>query len=143
MSSIHRRAVTLDSSYLKRYRQVTTQGVARLPGDGEACLARERLDCGVDARRERNADGLHREFGRGEAAQQHRLVEVAEMADAEDLAGERAEAAAEREVEAVEGGLAHGVGGMALRHQDGGHRVGEAIHGLAVERRALAVGSPR
>src|SRR5215831_9500804 len=50
----------------------------------------------------RHAGERQRHLGAGERAHQHRLVDVAEMADAEHLAGERAEARAVRDVEMLE-----------------------------------------
>src|SRR5499433_3097923 len=50
----------------------------------------------------RHAGERQRHLGAGERTHQHRLVDVAEMADAEHLAGERAEARAVRDVEMLE-----------------------------------------
>src|SRR5258708_19903225 len=55
-------------------------------------------------------------------AGEHEVVEIAEMADAEDLVGEPAEAGAERHVETLEDGPAQPVGAVPLRHEDGGQR---------------------
>src|SRR6186713_1984525 len=68
-------------------------------GGKRSTLRGERLDRRVDATRcERHAGRLHREFRRGQAAEQHRLVQVAEMADAEHLAHQRPQPAAQRQV---------------------------------------------
>ena len=53
---------------------------------------------------------VERHLDRGERADQHRLVQIAEMADPEDPALQPVEPAAERHVEPVERGLAHRVG---------------------------------
>src|SRR2546421_9263279 len=54
-----------------------------------------------------------------QGAAQHQIVEMAEMADTEDLALHFAEPGAERHVEAVENDLAHPVGVIPIRHQNG------------------------
>ena len=63
----------------------------------------------------RHADKVERHLDRGDRAEQHRLVQIAEMADPEDPALEPVEPAAERHVEPVERGLAHRVGVRSLR----------------------------
>lgn len=57
-------------------------------------------------------------------AEQHQLVEIAEMADAEHLAGDLVEAGAEREIVALIGDLDDLGGVEAFRHHDRGHSVG-------------------
>jgi hypothetical protein len=60
----------------------------------------------------------------GQRAGQCQVVEVAEVADAEDLPGELGESCAERHVEALEDDAAQGVGVVALGNEDGGERAG-------------------
>jgi uncharacterized protein YciI len=60
----------------------------------------------------------HLDAGQGSA--QGKLVEVAEVADAEDLALQLREAVAERHVEVLQHHLAEGVGIVAVRHAHGG-----------------------
>src|SRR5271165_7588587 len=54
----------------------------------------------------RHTGQFERHFNRGERAEDHRLVQIAEMADAEDMAAQPVEPAAERHVELVEAELA-------------------------------------
>src|SRR5262249_13646646 len=54
-----------------------------------------------------------------ERADDGEIVGVAEMADAEHLAGKLGEAGAERNIEMLERGLAEAVGVLALGHQHG------------------------
>src|ERR1700730_3057269 len=60
----------------------------------------------------------------GEGADDGQVVGVAEMADAEHLAGELGEAGAERNVEMLERGLAEAVGVLAFGHHHRGERRG-------------------
>jgi len=62
----------------------------------------------------RHAGEFERHFNRGERAEDHRLVQIAEMADAEDVALEPVEPAAERYVELVEAELPDLVGVVTL-----------------------------
>ena len=64
------------------------------------------------------------------------------MADAEHFAHHLAQSAAQRQVEAIDRGLAHRVGTYALGHHDRGHRVRKPVLVLAEELRPLAVGTP-
>src|SRR5215471_15850444 len=66
----------------------------------------------------------------GKRAHDGEIVGVAEVADAEHLAGKFREAGAERNVEMLERGLAEAVGVLALGHQHSGERRG-IILGLA------------
>ncbi len=68
----------------------------------------------------RDAGERERHLGEAERADQRAIVDVAEMADAEDLAGDLAEAGAERDVVLLQRDLAEAVGVMARRHQDAG-----------------------
>src|SRR5262245_57198956 len=70
----------------------------------------------------RNADERQRHLGGGQRAQEHALVQVAEMADTEVLAGVAAEARAIRNVEGVEREVAERVGVVALGQQHRGER---------------------
>ena len=81
------------------------------PGRGTRASARrvdERRDRGVDAVAAAG-DALHvqRRLDAGEAAEDHRLVDVAHVADAKDAARERAEAAGDRDLEALARDRAH------------------------------------
>ena len=86
-----------------------------------------------------HAAGLVRHLGEAEGhldaaqrAHQHQVVEVAEMADAEDLAGDLGQALAERHVEVLQRHLAEGVGVVALGHDDRGERAGIGL-GIAAQ----------
>src|SRR5215472_2550340 len=57
-------------------------------------------------------------------AEDHRLVQVAKMADAEDPAAQSVESAAERDIEFVEAYLTHFVRIIAFRQPDSGDRIG-------------------
>src|SRR5262249_10318263 len=70
----------------------------------------------------RTAGKRRRLLGGGQRAQEHALVQVAEMADAEVFAGVAAEARAIRNVEGVEGEVAERVGVVALGQQHRGDR---------------------
>src|SRR6185312_5803167 len=59
------------------------------------------------ARLHRNADVAHRHLATGQCLQDHDLIDVAEMADAEDAAGDLGEAGAERHPIAVIGDFDH------------------------------------
>src|SRR6266540_4247143 len=63
-----------------------------------------------------------RDRKRIERAQDGQIVGVAEMADAEELAGDLGQAGAERDVEMLERHLAELIGVMARRHQHGRER---------------------
>ena len=65
----------------------------------------------------------HRHFRARDGAEQHQLVEVAQMADTEHLAGDFRQTGAEREVVALVGGLDDLGGVKAFRHHDGGDGV--------------------
>src|SRR5215468_871980 len=52
----------------------------------------------------------------------HEIVEVPEVTDPEDLAGELAEALPQRHVEALEHDFAEDVGAVAFGHEDRGER---------------------
>src|SRR6185437_519692 len=64
----------------------------------------------------RDAGELERHFFGGEGAEEHRLVEIAHVADAEGAPVELVEPAADRDVEAVEGDAARLFGIVSLRH---------------------------
>ena len=53
----------------------------------------------------RHADIAHRHLGARDRAEQHQLVQIAEVADSEELAGHSTEAGAEREVVLLERGV--------------------------------------
>src|SRR5262249_32921513 len=72
---------------------------------------------------DRHSDVAHRELDAAERLQPHDLVEPAEMADAEHLAGKPVEAAAEREIVTMIGGVDDVVGVDAGRHHDRGDGV--------------------
>src|SRR5437667_1592133 len=59
-------------------------------------------------------------FHAGERAAEHEIVEVTQMTDAEDLAGDLAQALAQRHVEAVEHDLPEGIGVVSCRQDDAG-----------------------
>ena len=77
------------------------------------------------ARLVRHLGEAERHLDAGQRAHQHQVVEVAEMADAEHLARDLAEALAERQVEVLQRHLAEGVGVVALGHHDRGQRAAE------------------
>src|ERR1043166_3442072 len=70
----------------------------------------------------RHAGEREAHFDAGECAHDNEIVGVAEVADAEYLAGELREAAAERNVEMLERGLAEAIGVLAIGHQHGRER---------------------
>src|SRR4029077_892099 len=70
----------------------------------------------------RNAGAVEAHLDPAQRAAQHQIVEMAEMADAEDPALHLAEPGAERHVETVEDDVAHPVGVKAVGHQDRGQR---------------------
>src|SRR5262249_4515578 len=72
----------------------------------------------------RHSGQLQRHLDGTEGAENHRLVQIAEMADAEHAAAQPVEPAAERDIEFVEGELAHLLGIPALRHLNRGDRTG-------------------
>ena len=85
--------------------------------------AREILQRGGDAAAgERHAGRREPHLDAAERAGEHEVVEVAEMADAEDLAFQLAEPRAERHVEPFEHDLAKRVGIVTVRHHDRGQR---------------------
>src|SRR5713101_1769270 len=62
----------------------------------------------------RNAGQFERHFNGRNRAEDHRLVQIAEMADAEDMTAQPVEPAAKRHVELVETELADLIGVVAL-----------------------------
>src|SRR4029079_1957728 len=68
----------------------------------------------------RNVGKRERHLGCGQAAQHHRVVDVAEMPDAEHLAGEAPEARAVRDIELLERQRTERLGVMTFGHQHGG-----------------------
>ena len=89
-------------------------------------LARRRRGIRAPRRRRRAvryAGAVQPHLDPAQRAAQHQVVEMAEMADAEDLALQPAEAGAERHVEAVEDDLAQPVGIVPVGHHDRGQRI--------------------
>src|SRR5437588_2065840 len=64
----------------------------------------------------RNAGKLECHLSAGQRAEQHQLVDVAKVADAEHLAGKRAETRAVRDIEMLERERAEGVAVVTLGH---------------------------
>src|SRR5687767_14950451 len=58
-------------------------------------------------------------FNAAQGARQHQIVERAKMADSKHLAGESAEAGAERHVELLEDHATESIGIVSFRHHDG------------------------
>src|ERR1700730_11961066 len=87
--------------------QPTPSGAVPLTLAGE--VLHRRLD-GTPAMR--HAGEFERHLDGGDRAQHHRLVQIAEMADAEHAALQSVQSAAERHVELVERGLPDLVGGI-------------------------------
>src|SRR6185437_564772 len=108
-------------------------------------IAAEIIDSGL------NAAGLvlhtgeaEAELDAGDAADHHQLVHPAEMADAEYLAGDLAEAGAERHVVILEDDGAQLIGIDAFRHHDRGQRIGVSFRILAEDIEApMAHRAPR
>ncbi len=87
-----------------------------------APIALRRADAA--ARFDLDADIEHGHLRAGDRAEQHELVQIAQMADAEQLAGDFGEAGAEREIVALEGAR-DDLGAIdAFGHHDRGHGVG-------------------
>src|SRR5215469_5021802 len=72
----------------------------------------------------RHTGQLQRHFDGGDGAENHRLVQVAEMADAQHAAAQPVEPTAERDVELVEAELARLVRVVAIGQLHGGDRIG-------------------
>ena len=72
--------------------------------------------------REGDALHLHRRLDAGQAAKDHRLVEVAKVADAKDATAERAEAAGDRHLKTLARDRAQGLRIDARRDLDRRHR---------------------
>ena len=101
------------------------------------------------ARGHLDADIAHRHLGAGDAAEQHQLVQVAQVADAEELAGHPGQTGAERQVVAAVGHVDHFGAVDAGRHQDGAHRIRvpfgrprAELEAPRLDRRAGALGQP-
>src|ERR1700733_14037458 len=97
-----------------------TNAIAGLVSHDVGEILHRRVDATVAVR---HAGKAQRDLDRRERAQHHRFVEVAEMADAEQRALQRAESAAERNVELLEAELADEIGVESLRQQHGADRV--------------------
>src|SRR6202048_1883002 len=84
-------------------------------------LVLEHIHCGEHtALLMRDLGNIERHLDTGESAHQHQIVEMTEMADAEDPALELRQARAERHVEVLQDHVAEMVGVMASGHYDGG-----------------------
>jgi hypothetical protein len=99
------------------------------------------------ARRDLNPDVAQSHFSAGEGAQQHQLVQVAQMADAEQLPRQASEPSAQRQVVAAERHVDHVRGILAFGHHDGAHRVrvplgrfGAQLQAPGAHRRTHALG---
>src|SRR5258708_35984076 len=68
----------------------------------------------------RDLGKIERHLDAGEGAHQHQIVEMTEVADAEDLALELRQSRAERHVEMLQDHVAKMVGVMASGHDDSG-----------------------
>src|SRR5256885_8801045 len=85
--------------------------------------ARKVRHCSPDAfHSDRHACEFKPHFDSGQRAHEGEIVEVAQMADAEDLAGQAAEPGAERHVESFKNDLAYAVRVVSGGKKDGGER---------------------
>src|SRR5947209_20250813 len=99
------------STPMRYWRRPATPG-ARLPRSGDRAPSRgEVIERGCDAAaRERNARRRQAHLDAAQRARQHQIVEVAEMADAEDFSLQSSEPGAERHGEALEDDRSQRVG---------------------------------
>src|SRR5262249_35452306 len=88
----------------------------------------EMLDCSGDAAADGEVDALiaQDEFYAGEGLEHHQLIEIAQMADAEDAAGNLGQAYAEREAVGPVGMAYEFVRVEAFGQEDCAHRIGMA-----------------
>src|SRR5580700_3692309 len=112
-ASLSREATIADYYYVRNKILARTETViVRASGSARQKIHR-RLDATLAVR---HAVEAQRHLHAAQRAQHHRLVEIAEMADAEHRALQLAEPAAERDVEPLARRVAHRVGVMAFRH---------------------------
>src|SRR5262249_18842943 len=95
----------------------------------EPCLRRSDARAKLDL----DADVVHRHLGAKDRAEQHKLVQIAEMADAEQLAGHLRQTSAEREIIAAIGAIDDLRTIEAVPHHDRTHRVGTPLGPLGTE----------
>ena len=91
--------------------------LAAVLGIGTGEVIHRRLDASALVR---HAGQRQAHLDAAERAGQHEVVEIAQVADAEDLVLHLAETGAEREVEALQDDGAQGIGAVPLGHQHGG-----------------------
>src|ERR1700730_14665571 len=72
----------------------------------------------------RHSGQLQRHFDGGDGTENHRLVQISEMADAKNAAAQSVKPAAKRDIELVEAELTHLVRVVAVRQLHGGDRIG-------------------
>ena len=105
--------------------------VARAPGEELALRQRRRGAPPILLRRrdsspgvDLHADVTHRQLGSSDAPEEHQLVEITQMPDAEEPTGHSRQTGAKREIIAPVGDIDHFRAVHSGRNHDGGDRVG-------------------